>query len=115
MTSDLRKTIYKHFLGDGRDCTMEWMVDFGRMEILLNAPFISPSLLLDCLRHIARADDRFEQTGISNPLAISNRFTIKLAVKHGDAEVWYNMRVYKLSGVSEEQDRLEIELDGVSV
>lgn len=112
--SGLRRTIYKQIESDGRDCPIEWVVDFGRMEILLYAPFVSPTLLLDCLRHIARSDERFAQTGINSPIQISNRFTIKLAVAHGDAEVWYKMRVYKLTdGINEKQDRFEIELTGI--
>jgi hypothetical protein len=89
------------------------MVDFGKMEIRLYAAFISTALLIDCLWHIARHDERFQLTGISNPLHISNRFNISLCVEHGDGEVWYKLLVYRLHTGNEKLDRLEIELTGI--
>lgn len=108
--SGLNKTLFKHSMSDGRDCGIEWMSDFAKMEILLYVPFLSPTHLLDCLSHMARRDERFEQTGITSALQINSRFNIKVCVSHGDGEVWFRLRVYKLCTGNENQDRLEVEL-----
>lgn len=112
--SGLRKTLFKHSLSEGRDCSIEWMADFAKMEIQLYAPFISTALLIDCLLHMAKSDERFQQTGITDLMHMSNRFNIKLSVEHDDGEAWYKLRVYKLYTGNEKLDRLEIELTGMS-
>lgn len=104
----LRKTLFKHSFSDAHDCSIEWYVDFGKMSILLYSDFISPALLIDCLMHISHADERFERTGITSILQISNRFDIRLSV---GSKATYKISVYKLSsGINEKLDRLEVEL-----
>lgn len=107
MTCDFRKTIFKHGEGNGRDCPIEWETDFSKMEIQLRSEFISPALLIDCLRHIARADERFQIAGITDPIQISNRFNISLQI---GGEMYFKLRVYQLKTGNEKLDRPEIEL-----
>lgn len=92
---------------------LEWKADFGSMEIFLYVSFISPALLLDFLAALHGRDERFDKTGITTAIQISNRFNIKLCVAHGEDEVWYKLRVYKLESHNEKFDRLEIELTGI--
>lgn len=107
-----RRILFKHSLSEGRDCPIGWAVDFGKMEIQLYVPFISPALIIDCLWHMSRHDERFQLTNIPNPLQMSRRFNIFLCVEHGDSEVRYKLVVYKLHA-SDGIDRLEIELSGI--
>lgn len=111
---DMSKAIVKHSMSEARDCTIEWKADFARMEILLYVSFISPVLLLDFLSGMARRDERFQKVGIVDALQISSRFNIKLCVAHGDDEIWYAIRVYKLRMLNEKFDRLEIEMSGIT-
>lgn len=92
---------------------LEWKADFGSMEIFLYVSSISPALLLDFLATVHRWDERFDKTGITTAIQISNRFNIQLCVTHGEDEVWYKLRVYKLESHSEKFDRLEVELTGI--
>lgn len=108
--SDLRKTLFKHSLSDGRDCQISWRVDFGTMQIQLYSAFISPSLIIDCLRHMSQVDERFQLAGITKPIQISSRFNISLFIANGDKDVQFKLDVYNLNTGSEKLDRLEIEL-----
>ena len=108
--ADLRRILLKHSMSDGRDCALEWGVDFSKMQIQLYAPFISPSLLLDFICRLPHLDERFTQTEITNPIQIAARFQIRLNVSHGDSSVWFSLNVFKLQTHSEKLDRLEIEL-----
>jgi hypothetical protein len=95
------------------DCMLEWKADFGSMEIFLYVSFISPALLLNFLAILHGRDERFDKAGLTSAIQISNRFNIKLCVTHGEDEVWYKLRVYKIESHSEKFDRLEIELTGI--
>jgi hypothetical protein len=108
--AEIRRILLKHSMSDGRDCALEWTVDFSKMMILLYAPFISPSLLLDFIYRLPHLDERFTQTEITNPIQIASRFQIRLNVTHGESCVWYALNVFKLQTHSEKLDRLEIEL-----
>jgi len=108
--SDFRKTLFKHSLSDGRDCQIAWRVDFGTMQIHLYSAFISPALILDCLRHMSQVDERFQLAGITKLPQISGRFNISLYITNGGEDVQFKLDVYNLNAGSEKLDRLEIEL-----
>lgn len=110
---DLRAILLKHSMTEARDCRFEWKADFGKMEMLLYVSFISPALLLDFLASLHQSDDRFDKTGITSAIQISNRFNIQLCVDHGADDVWYNLRVYKIETYNEKFDRLDIELSAI--
>lgn len=108
----MRKVLFKHSLSEGRDSSIEWMADFGKMEIRIYVSFISTVMLIDCLSHMARHDERFQLARIIDPLNMSKRFNIMLCVDHGNSEVWYKLVAYKFHTGNEGLDRLEIELTG---
>lgn len=109
--SDLRKTLFKHYsMSEGRDCQIAWRVDFGTMQIQLHSEFISPALILDCMRHMSQVDERFQLAGITKPLQISSLFNISLNIGNGNKDVRFKLDVYNLNAGSEILDRLEIEL-----
>ncbi len=111
MTNVYRNTLFKHLASNASDCPIEWLVDFGAKEIRLRASFISPALIIDCIRHMSQADERFKLAGITDPLQISNSFQIQLQLVHGDMPaVQFKLNVYKLQTGSQSLDRLEIEL-----
>lgn len=107
MLDVFRKTLFKHSSSEARDCQIEWLVDFGTMMIKLKADFISPALILDCLQHISRVDERFDLAGIKTPINIGSRFNIQLQV---GKEMHFKVNVYQLRTGSDRLDRSEIEL-----
>lgn len=106
----MNTVILKHSMSDARDCLLKWHADFAKMEMRLYVTFISPSLLLDFLMKTPMSDERFDQTGITTALQISNRFNIQLCVTHEDGEAWYKLKVFMSHALNEKNDRLEIEL-----
>ena len=107
MTTGFRRTLFKHFLSEGRDCPIEWMADFASMCIRLRAEFISPTLIFDCIQHIARADERFILAGINTPIQIGNRFKFQFQVGRN---MNYQVNGFQLKTGSDRLDRPEIEL-----
>ena len=101
----------KHSFTDARDCLIEWEADFAKMTLDLKVAFISPCLLLDFFKNLRRFDERFEKTGIIEPMQIDSRFKISLTV----AEQVYRVNLYMayVGGSDEdgkEKRSLEIEL-----
>ena len=108
--ANLRRIFLKHSMSDGKDCSLGWVVDFSKMQILLYAPFISPSLLLDFIYTLPSLDERFSQIKIENPIQIASRFKIRLNVSHGESYICYLLNVFNHLAHSEKLNRLEIEL-----
>ena len=96
---DLKTVLVKSMISKARDCPVEWKADFARMEMLLYVPFISPALLLDFIWKLPGMDERFQKTGIVDPVHICSRFSVKLCVAHGDCDAWYKLWVYKMWSV----------------
>jgi hypothetical protein len=74
------KMIVKHMAGEGRNMSLNWTADFGKMklDIVVQHGLISTSLLKSFLDGLHWHDDRFEKTKIIGALRITREFQVTI-------------------------------------
>lgn len=95
---------------NAQDCSLDWLADFGKMEILLYVSIISPGLILNFLTMLPKRDERFQQTGITDALQLSSRFNIKLITQSQGNDICFDLRIFSASETFAQDSRLELEL-----
>lgn len=81
----------KHMLTDARDCTINWEIDYGKIELLIKVEFLSPALILDFLATLHHREEALQKIGIAGAMQVTRRFVTALEC----AGTKYRLRVYE--------------------
>jgi len=82
----IHRILMKHSFTDAQDICIEWSADFGKMTIDMKIdrqPIISPYLILDFLGNLPRYDERFAKTKMTDPIQITNEFSVTMSLVTG--------------------------------
>jgi len=99
--------VMKHTATDAHNCEIEWNADFGKMQLTLQAGFISPLLLQDFLWQLPHRDDRFVRTGIIGAVQITTRFDVRLELTSGTTFKIHAYQPAAVDGVRQEPPQFE--------
>ncbi len=99
--------VMKHTATDAHNCEIEWNADFGKMQLTLQAGFISPMLLQDFLWQLPHKDDRFVRTGIIGAVQITKRFDTRIELPSGTTFKIHAYQPTVVAGARTEPPQLE--------